>query len=205
MKNLIKLAGCCMVAFASANSYAMLDDYIASASKTLSTYTLDCSHWYVAGNIGVSDVYDDETEGTNNSMDRLGPGWDAAFGYQLNSLLGAELGYTQYANSRETSNPTVVAQTSHYAVHLNATGRYPLMYNISAIGKLGIAYAHAFKVYEVSGAGGTGSSVSPFLGFGFDYSITPRTDMLLQWQFVRGNDFTGSNVLYSVGFAFAIV
>jgi len=166
---------------------------------------LDCAHWYVAGNLGVSHLYDSRSTGTTNSVDENGPGWDAAIGYQWNSILGSELGYTQYYNSRETAARTVVAKTSHFAVHLNATGKYPLFYKVSALGKLGVAYSYAQKIFTAAGAAGSSGSVSPYVGLGFDYSLTKRVDMVAQWAWVRGNNYTGSATLYSLGMVFAIV
>lgn len=205
MNTMLKSTLAGMITCLSFNAYADMNTMFMSAGQTMSQYTLDCSHWYVMANGGVSHLYDKESPNSSNSVDENGPGWDAGFGYQWNSLLGGELGYTQYYNSRETSGTTVVAKTTHFAVHLNATGRYPIAYRLSALGKLGAAYSYAQKVFEATGGAGSSGSVSPFLGLGLDYSLTPRTDMVAQWQFVRGNDYTGSSTLYSIGFVFAIV
>lgn len=205
MKNKLKIAILSIIASLYATqSFAFWNDMVACTSRTLSTYTLDCRHWYVAGNLGVSHLYDNKTTGTNNSVDENGPGWDATLGYQWNSILGSELGYTQYYNSRETSGSNVIAKTTHFAVHLNATGRYPIACQWSALGKLGLAYSYAQKVFTGAGTDGSSGSVSPYLGLGLDYSITPTVDMLAQWSFVRGNNYTGSATLYSLGMAFAI-
>ena len=209
MKNKFKIAILgAVISLSATQSYAhwnYWDNAVACTSRTLSTYTLDCSHWYVAGNVGVSHLYDNSSPGLTSSVDENGPGWDATLGYQLNSILGGELGYTQYYNSRETSGSTVVAKTTHFATHLNATGRYPLLYKLSALGKLGVAYSYAQKVFTTSGTAHSSGAVSPYLGLGLDYSITPKVDMLAQWSFVRGNHYTGSSTLYSLGMAFAIV
>jgi hypothetical protein len=205
MNNKLKIAILSAIASLSATqSYANFNDMVNCTGRTLSTYTLDCRHWYVAGNVGVSHLYDNHAPSTGNSVDENGPGWDATLGYQWNSILGGELGYTQYYNSRETSGTTVVAKTTHFAVHANATGRYPLAYKLSALGKLGLAYSYAQKVFEATGAAASSGAVSPYLGLGLDYSITPTVDMLAQWSFVRGNNYTGSSTLYSLGMAFAI-
>jgi hypothetical protein len=162
-------------------------------------------HWYVAGNLGVSHLYDKASQNSGNSVDENGPGWDATFGYQFTRMFGAELGYTQYYNSRETSASTVVAKTTHFAVHLNATARYPIFNRVDVLGKLGAAYAYAQKVFSATGAAGSNENISPYLGLGLSYELTPRTNMVGQWSFVRGNSSTGSNTLYSIGFEFAIV
>lgn len=213
MKNKLKIVAMGVIAFLSATqAYANHHDNmtrvynsVACVGNTLGTYTLDCSHWYVAGNIGVSHLYDRKNPASGDSVDENGPGWDAAIGYQLNSILGGELGYTQYYNSRETIASTLVAKTTHFAVHLNATGRYPIAYQLSALGKLGLAYSYAQKVFQTTGAAASSGAVSPYLGLGLDYSITPRVDMVGQWAWVRGNNYTGSSTLYSLGMVFAIV
>lgn len=177
----------------------------------LGMYTLDCAHWYVAGNIGVSHLYDTKTPNTANSVNQNGPGWNAALGYQVNSIIGAELGYTQYHPSRETIGPsfgatgsTTIAKTEHYAAYLAATGRYPLCDRFSALGKLGIAYSYANKIYTFGPSASSGS-VSLYYGLGLAYSVTQRVDLIGQWARTRGNDATGSADLYSLGATFAIV
>jgi hypothetical protein len=203
MKNHFKIALVGAALLTTSQAFASFNDYVNDASRKLSCYTLDCSHWYVAASGGVSHLYDDPAPGSGDSVDENGPGWDADIGYQWNSILGTELGYTQYYNSRETVAGGVLAKTTHFAVHLNATGRYPLAYQLSALGKLGVAYSYAQKVF-FTGAAGSAGSVSPFVGLGLDYSITPRVDMVAQWNWVRGNDYTGSATLYSLGMVFAI-
>ena len=178
---------------------------VANASQTMSAFTLDCSHWYVGANLGVSHLFDQNSPGAASSVDENGPGWNAGVGYQYNSLLGAELGYTQYYNSRENSGTINVAKTEHYAVSLAATGRYPLTYRLSLLGKLGPAYTYALKTYTAVGTALSSSSVSPYYALGLDYSMTKTVDFIGQWSRVMGNNFTGGADLFSLGFTFGIV
>ena len=175
-----------------------------SAREKLSVYTLDTPHWYVSGNLGVSNLHDSATPGTRNSVNENGPGWNVNGGYQFNSMLGGELGYTQYHDSRETAGAVVVARTEHYAIDLAATGRYPLVEKLSALAKLGVAYSYANKVFVASGASGSAGSVSLYGGLGLAYSITPKVDFVAQFAGARGNHLTGSSDLFSLGFTFAI-
>lgn len=180
-----------------------------NACQTMSTYTLDCAHWYVGGNVGVSHVHDSRTANLPSSMNQNGPGWSVDGGYQFNSLLGAELGYTQYHNSRETigsilGTSVTLAQTEHYAVDVAGTLRYPLFYKISALGKLGAAYSYANKIF-VGGPSASSGSVSLYGGLGVQYSVTRTVDFILQWAGARGNDSTGSTELYSLGVQVGIV
>lgn len=175
------------------------------AQQKLNAYSLDCPHWYVGANVGVSHLYDSKTPRSTNSVNENGPGWSLLGGYQFNSLFGGELAYTQYHASRETAGSTNIATTEHYAVSVAATGKYPLIDKFSALAKLGVAYSYSNKVYTATGVAGAAGSVSPYAGLGLIYSITPRADFIAQWAGVRGNDYTGSATLYSLGFTFAIV
>lgn len=199
------LLGASITVLASTASAMSHPSYKGEAVPPCSSAQCTAGHWYVAANLGVSHLYDDDAPGSNNSVDQNGPGWDATFGYQYTPMLGGELGYTQYYNSRETNGSTVLAKTTHFAVHLNAVGRYPIYHRLDVIGKLGIAYAYAQKIFEASGAAGSAGSVSPYLGLGLSYHLTSSVNMLGQWSYLRGNQYTGSNTLYSLGFEFAIV
>lgn len=162
-------------------------------------------HWYVAGNLGVSHLYDLPAQGSGDSVDQNGPGWDATVGYQFTRIFGAELGYTQYYNSRETIKTAVIARTTHFAAHLNAVGRLPIYRQLDVVGKAGLAYAYAQKVFEASGAAASNENWSPYMGLGLAYELTTRVNMIGQWAFVVGNSRTGSSTLYSLGFEFGIL
>src|SRR5438105_4334304 len=56
-----------------------------NVNQTLSTYTLDCSHWYAGANIGMSHLHDKNNPGSNDSVDENGPGGSVVGGYQFNS------------------------------------------------------------------------------------------------------------------------
>lgn len=185
------------------SAFANLTTIYNNANQTLSTYTITCPHWYVSGNLGVSHLHDQPTPGLNSSVDENGPGWNVNAGYQFNGLLGAELGYTQYHDSRETFGVFNVAKTEHYSTYLAATGKYPLFYQFSALGKLGIAYSYANKIFN-PGPSFSSGSVSAYYGLGFAYSVTRTVDFVAQWASARGNDYTGSAELYSLGVTAAI-
>jgi len=178
---------------------------LAPIGEPLGPYTLDCGHWYVGANLGMSHLHDDANPGTSNSVDENGPGGSVVGGYQWNSILGTELGYTEYKNSRETISSVIIAKTEHYAVDLAGTGKYPLAWRWSALGKLGIAYGYAQKMAIGSGVSQSASSVSPYWGLGLDYSMTPHVDFIGQFAEAVGNHLTGSNDLWSIGLTWAIV
>jgi hypothetical protein len=186
------------------SAVASWSSYFEQVGQRMCMITLDCAHWYVAGNIGFSHLHDSATPHINSSVNENGPGWNVSGGYQFNSLLGAELGYTQYHDSRETFGAINIAKTEHYAVDLAATGRYPLFDKWSALAKLGIAYSYANKIFNI-GPAFSASAVSVYWGLGATYSITPKVDFIAQFANVTGNNYTGSSGLFSLGASFAIV
>lgn len=190
-------------------AYADMNSFFQAAGQRMSAYTLDCGHWYAGGNIGVSHLHDNANTGSGNSVTENGPGWSVQGGYQFNSLLGTELGFTQYHYSSETANSTntSIAETEHYSVDLAATGRYPMMNQLSALGKLGIAYNYARKVATGGGAGSAKAAQagSLYWGLGVDYSLTTKVDVIAQFAEAVGNHLTGSADLWSLGLNVAIV
>ena len=192
--------GCMQMAFAD-----MYDSTIGVMRQQLSCYTLDCGHWYAGANLGMSHLHDKKNPGSRNSVDENGPGGSVVAGYQFNSILGAELGYTQYKNSRETFGRFIVAKTEHYAVHLAATARVPLFYQLSALGKLGAAYSYAQKMATGLGTAASSSAGSVYWGLGIAYSVTPKVDFIAQFAEAAGNHLTGSTDLWSLGINFAII
>lgn len=181
------------------------DQVVYKDQQPCCTCTVPEAHWYFSGNIGVSHLHDNATPGTTNSVNQNGPGWNVDAGYQFNRFFGAELGFTQYHFSRETTALLNVATTEHYAVDAAAVGRLPLVNNFGALAKLGIGYGYANKIYTASGLASAAGSVSLYGGLGFTYSVTPKVDFVAQWAGLRGNHLTGSTELYSLGAIVAIV
>ena len=173
--------------------------------KDTQSSALDCSHWYVGANIGMSHLHDEKNPGSSNSVDENGPGGSVVGGYQFNSMFGGELGYTDYKNSREMAGSTMIAKTEHYAVDLAATGRYPLYNQFSALGKLGAAYSYAQKMAISSGSSASANSLSPYWGLGLSYSLTQKVDVIGQFAEAVGNHLTGSTDLWSIGLNVALV
>lgn len=182
------------------SSYA----YFENIFSTKTCYTFTCPYWYVGAHIGVSHLHDDPAPGSGDSVDENGPGGTVLTGFQFDPFWGAELGFTKYHDSRETTAGFTVAKTEHYATYLAATARLPLAYQLSVIGKLGAAYSYANKIFSFGPSASSGA-VSLYGGLGLAYSLTKSVDVVLQWAGVRGNDYTGSSELYSLGFNFAIL
>lgn len=183
-----------------------MDNYFYQLGQSMSAYTLDCGHFYVGGNIGVSRLHDDKNPGSTNTVYGYGPGYSVLGGYQFNSIAGAEFGFTKYHDSREATGSTIVAKTEHYSVDFAGTGRYPLMYNKwTLLGKLGLAYNYAQKMAIASGVARSAGPVSWYYGLGVDYSLTKKFDIILLGAESYGNSKTGSTDLFSIGLNMALV
>lgn len=147
-------------------------------------------HWYVGGHVGVSRTHDEPALRSNDSVTQIGPGWTADLGYQLiqfyRATLAAELGFTQYHNSNETLPGVNVAYTEHFATYLAAVAQYPIICNFNILGKLGLAYSYAKKVFNVSGASASANAYSPYYGVGLSYNMTSQAALMLQWARARG-------------------
>ncbi|HSW69758.1 MAG TPA: outer membrane beta-barrel protein [Gammaproteobacteria bacterium] len=160
-------------------------------------------NWYVGGHVGVSRTHDKAAPGSGDSVTQIGPGWTADLGYNFyqyhRATFAGELGYTQYHNSNETTPGTNVASTEHFAAYLAAVGQFSLIHNLSVLGKLGVAYSYAKKVFTTTGASASANTYSPYYGAGFSYNVTPQAALVLQWARARGNGSTGSTDLTSLG------
>jgi hypothetical protein len=159
--------------------------------------------WYVGGHVGISRTHDKAAPGSGDSVTQIGPGWTADLGYQFvewhRAIFAGELGYTQYHNSNETVPNVNVASTEHFAAYLAAVGQYPLVGHLNILGKLGVAYSYAKKVFTTSGGSASANVYSPYYGAGFSYNVTQQAAIVLQWARARGNGSTGSTDLTSLG------
>lgn len=198
---------------AAASAFALTASQIASANlldsaqRYMSTFSLDCPHWYAGANVGLSHLHDGPNPGSGNSVDENGPGWNVLGGYQWNSLFGTEAGFTQYHDSIEHSGSANIASTEHYSADIAAVGRYPIANQWSILAKLGPAFSYANKIANGGGpiSQKSANSVSVYWGLGVDYSLTPRADLIAQVAGAGGNNQTGSAELYSLGFTWAMV
>ena len=170
---------------------------------------LECPHWYMGGNLGVSHLHDKAAAGSTDYVDQNGPGWNVNVGAQFirifAGMFGAELGYTQYADSRENNIGVNVANTEHYSTYLAAEGKYPLVDKVSALGKLGVSYQYARKVFIGSGATKSANTYSPYGAIGLAYDLTCNFAFVgLLARDWGHNNSTGSADLYSLGFSYSI-
>lgn len=183
----------------------------ALTSVCFADISLDCPHWYMGGNLGVSHLHDKAATGLPDYVDQNGPGWNVNVGVNFirvfAGMLGAELGYTQYADSREnTTGASVnVANTEHYSTYLAAEGKYPLVDRLNALGKLGVSYQYARKVFVGGGTTGSANTYSPYGAIGLTYDLTCNFAFVgLVARDWGHNNSTGSADLYSLGFSYSI-
>jgi outer membrane protein with beta-barrel domain len=165
--------------------------------------------WYVGANIGESRTHDAAAPGSGDSVTQIGPGWSADLGYKFirfyNAVLAGEIGYTQYDHSSETTPGVVVAKTDHFSSYAAFVGEYPLIQSFGVMGKVGLAYSYAEKIFEASGAANSANDWGLYYGGGLTYSMTPQASLIVQWDRARGNDKTGSTDLLSLGVEYSFI
>lgn len=163
-------------------------------------------HWYVGANLGESRTHDNAAANSGDSVTQIGPGWSVDLGYQFiqfyKATLAAELGYTQYHQSTENRPQVNVANTEHFSSYAAGVVEYPLGYNMNVLGKLGLAYSYAKKVFTAAGTSASANNYSLYYGAGVSYDITSKTELMLQWARARGNSKTGSTDLTSLGLTY---
>lgn len=162
--------------------------------------------FYAEANVGLSITHDKAAVGSGDSVTQIGPGWSAALGYHFaefyKAILSGELGFIQYHPSSENTPTTNVANTEHFATYLAAVGQYGLPYNFGILGKIGLAYSYAKKVFVASGASASANDYSLFWGLGVSYNITKQAAFILQWNRVVGDHKTGSTDFASLGVSY---
>lgn len=182
-------------------------DYKGEPVQMAPTQPVFIPGFYIGASIGESRVHDKKTPGLNDSVTQIGPGWSADLGYRFiefyKVVLAAELGYTQYYHSSENTPGVNVATTEHFGSYAALVGQYPLFYNLSILGKLGVAYSYAKKVFTASGASKSANTYSGYYGLGVAYNVTPQAALNLQWARAHGNSRTGSNDLTSLGIIYS--
>lgn len=163
--------------------------------------------FYVGANVGESRVHDKRAPGSADSVTQIGPGWNVDLGYRFvefyKIVLAAELGFTQYYHSSETTPGVNVATTEHFTSDAALVGQYYFIPEFSVFGKLGVAYNYAKKVFTASGTSKSANAYSLYYGLGVAYNVTSQAAVNLQWARAQGNNSTGSADLISLGITYA--
>ncbi len=139
-----------------------------------------------------------------------------AFGYQLNENLAVELGYRRFSNSDiatgVTNGYTAGASSKERAFDLVGKSIIPLTNQLSAYGKLGMAYvkansqgyANATDPYTAS-VSDYSNTLEPTFGLGISYALKPNVPIDFSWnriQKVGGNNHAPSSDFYAVGVSY---
>lgn len=139
-----------------------------------------------------------------------------SFGYQLNQNLAVEVGYRRFSNSDITAtngaNYLATASTQERAFDLTGKAILPLTTELSAYGKLGIAYVKAnSQGYASTNGSYTSTSNSyantlePTFGLGISYALKPNVPIEFSWnriQKIGGGNHAPSSDFYALGVAY---
>ncbi|WP_218813308.1 outer membrane beta-barrel protein [Rickettsiella endosymbiont of Dermanyssus gallinae] len=146
--------------------------------------------------------------------------WAAAyrlsFGYQLNKNLAVEVGYRRFSNSEITAtggtNYLATASAQERAFDLTGKAILPLTKELSAYGKLGVAYVKAnSQGYATTNGSYTSTSHSytntlePTIGLGISYALKPNVPVEFSWnriQKIGGGNHAPSSDFYALGVSY---
>ena len=135
--------------------------------------------------------------------DRIGTGYKVFGGYQMNPWLGAELGYFHLGKQRFT-NTTVPAgaldgQWRSQGMNLDLVGTLPMGANLSALARVGVAYARTRDVFTGSGAVAVATatpsdrSSNLKLGLGLQYAFNESMLLRGEAERYRNSDAVGGH------------
>jgi OOP family OmpA-OmpF porin len=146
--------------------------------------------------------------------------WPAAyrlsFGYQLNQNLAVEVGYRRFSNTNinagDVTHYLATASSQERAFDLMGKTMLPLTQELSAYGKLGIAYVKANSQGSAMTSGSYTSSsnsyantLEPTFGLGISYALKPNVPIDLSWnriQKIGGGNHAPSSDFYALGVSY---
>ncbi len=135
----------------------------------LSTSAMAAGPWYGALGFGQASCSGCDSQ----------TGYQITGGYQFNPSVSGELTYSDFGKSGGVSSS---------AVGLYALGNMPIGNNFSLLGKLGATRG------EAKGSGVSASNTGLGFGLGGAFTVTPQTDIRLQWERVK---FDGGDVNFT--------
>ena len=137
------------------------------------------------------------------STDRIGTGYKVFGGYQMNTWLGAELGYFHLGRQRfaNTTVPTgaLAGQLRSQGMNLDLVGTLPLGANLSALARVGVAYARTRDEFSGSGAVAVADatpserSSNLKLGLGLQYAFNASVLLRGEAERYRNSDAVGGH------------
>ena len=164
--------------------------------------------WYLEANLGSSTLSGDNYPGNTSAS---GVGYNANLGYKFMPYVGAEFGYTMYANSTvKNAAGTKAGIGKHWVYDLAAKGILPFYDSgFEAFAKLGIQrIANSMSIQSAAAASGLGlsnashSATGLYLGGGLEYYFMPELAVNAQWERAQGNSSSGTETLLSGGLSF---
>jgi OOP family OmpA-OmpF porin len=165
--------------------------------------------FYLGGGIGQSDAKDgcDGISGPGVSCDSEDTAWRLFGGYQLNTNLALELGYTDLGEVSATG-PGGSASAEATALEFSALGMFPIAEGFSLYGKAGVYRGEVDSRASIAGLSGSASEDNTdfTLGAGVQFDMTRNIALRGEWQryMDMGGEETGEsdvdllsvNVLY---------
>ena len=149
------------------------------------------------------------------TTDQHDVGYKVFGGVQMNPWLGVELGYFQLGKQRFTNTTVPVGalagQVRSQGVNLDLVGTMPLSGNLSALARVGVAYARTRDVFTGTGAVGVADatpsdrSTNLKLGVGLQYAFGESVLLRGEAERYRNSDAVGGHGhvdLYSVSLVF---
>lgn len=161
--------------------------------------------FYAGGNVGYSSVELPLTSTANWSTN--GFGYNVHGGFMFNQYVGAELGYTNYANATYDQGG-LSGKFKAYSVDAAAKGVYHFNPLWSVFGKLGVASLHSEldESYSSSTASSSKTKIVPLAGIGAGYDVDKNLTVNAGFTYVNGGTDTPTNELKGLGnysFAYA--
>jgi hypothetical protein len=164
--------------------------------------------WYLEAIAGSSTLSSNPYHGNVSSS---GIGYNANLGYKFMPYVGAELGYTQYANAtvkNAAGNKAGIGK--YYSWDIAAKGILPFSDSgFEAFAKLGVQrLATNMSIKNSTIANGIGlssgshSTTNLYYGAGLQYYFMPEFAVNAQWMRANGNSATGTESLLSAGLSF---
>jgi len=158
--------------------------------------------WYAEGNLGITRLSNASFSGSAD-----GTSWNLDIGYKFMPYFGLEFGYTSYADVNiSNAMGQSVANGFDSSIDLAARGILPLG-SFEAFSKLGIARIHSHVVLKNSSfsspvSPGSEDKIGLYLAVGAQYYMSPNLAVHAQWARAKGNGFTGTLDLWTIGASF---
>lgn len=107
------------------------------------------------------------------------------WGYRVNEMLAAEVGYTKFGDSSLTISGVGKGTVSASSIHVAVVGSYPLNQQFSLIGKAGLASSNnSLNVEIVGGTNSTSSAQQADLmyGLGAQFNVSQQVALRAQYE-----------------------